>query len=124
MQSETKLDGSLIRLVRTIELDNTKKLEDLNLIFANYREEDEMYPLTTIEITKAQKKDQELKIYYKQTAKTQEKDMSYQLIENAKVLCKDDKLIIPASLQHWVVSWYHHYLQHPSYLHLEETMSL
>ena len=33
-------------------------------MFANHEEEDEIYLLTTIEIAKAQKKDQELKIYY------------------------------------------------------------
>ncbi len=44
-----------------LELD-TNKHEDLNLVFANHGEEDVTYPLTTIEIAKAQKKDQELKI--------------------------------------------------------------
>jgi hypothetical protein len=38
------------------------------------------------------------------------------------VLCKNDKPIIPASLQHRAVSWYHHYLQHPGHSRLEETM--
>jgi hypothetical protein len=105
-----------------VETDNTNKHEDLNLVFANHREEDEIYPLTIIEIAKAQNRDQNLKIYYKQNAKTPEKEMSFQLIENTKVLCKDDKLIIPASLQHMSVSWYHHYLQHPGHSRLEETM--
>ncbi len=67
-------------------------------MFATHGEEDEIYPLTIIEIAKAQKKDQNLKIYYTRNAKTPEKGMSFQLIENTKVLCKDDKLIIPASL--------------------------
>jgi hypothetical protein len=31
------------------------------------------------------------------------------------VLCKEDKIVIPASLQHRAVSWYHHYLQHPGH---------
>ncbi len=79
-------------------------------------------PLTIIKIAKAQNRDQNLKIYYKQNAKTPEKGMSFQLIENTKVLCKDDKLIIPASLQHRAVSWYHHYLQHPGHSRLKETM--
>ena len=48
--------------------------------------------------------------------------MRFQLIENTKVPCKKDKLIIPASLQHRAVSWYHHYLQHPGHSRLEETM--
>ena len=37
-------------------------------------------------------------------------------------MCKNDKLIIPASLQHRAVSWYHHYLQHPGHSRLEETI--
>ncbi len=48
--------------------------------------------------------------------------MSFQLNENTKVLCKEDKLIIPVSLQHRAVSWYHHYLQHPGHSRLEELL--
>jgi hypothetical protein len=55
MHSETKLDGSL-KIWYKLEVD-TNKHEDLNLVFTNYREEDEIYPLTTIEIAKAQQKD-------------------------------------------------------------------
>ncbi len=83
-------------------------------MFATHREEDKIYPLTIIEIAEAQKKDRSLKIYYEQNAKTPKKGMSFQLIENTKVLCKEDKMVIPASLQHRAGSWYHHYLQHPA----------
>ncbi len=38
------------------------------------------------------------------------------------MLCKNDKHIISASLQHRTVSWYHHYLQHPGHSRLKETM--
>ena len=38
------------------------------------------------------------------------------------MLCKDGKLVIPKSLQHRAVSWYHHYLQHPGNTRLEETL--
>jgi hypothetical protein len=48
--------------------------------------------------------------------------MSFQLIENTKVLCKEDKMVTPVSLHHMAVSWYHHYLQHPGHSPLEETM--
>jgi hypothetical protein len=82
-------------------------------VFATHGEENEIYPLTIIGITKAQKKDRNL---------TPEKGMSFQLFENTKVLRKDDKFIIPASLHHRSVSWYHHYLQHPGRSRLEETM--
>ncbi len=48
--------------------------------------------------------------------------MGLHLIEDTKVLCKNGKLMISTSLRHRAVSWYHHYLQHPGHLHLEETM--
>jgi hypothetical protein len=38
-----------------LELD-TNKQEDLNLMFANHRKEDELYALATIEIANAQKR--------------------------------------------------------------------
>jgi hypothetical protein len=38
---------------------DTNKHDDLNLVFANHGEEDEIYPLTTIGIAKAYKKDRE-----------------------------------------------------------------
>jgi hypothetical protein len=38
------------------------------------------------------------------------------------VLCKNDKLIIPASLRHRAVSWYHHYLQHTGHSCLKKKM--
>jgi hypothetical protein len=104
-----------------LEID-TNKLDDLNLVFANHGEEDDIYPLTTIKIAETQQKDQELKVDFKQNAKTPKEDICFQLIEDTKVLCKNDKLIIPASLRHRAVSWYHHYHQHPGHLHLKETM--
>ncbi len=101
----------------------TYKLEDLNFAFANHGEEEEIYPLTTIEILEAQRKDQELKVYYKKNARMPKKDMCLQLLEDTKVLCKIGKLVIPASLQHRAVAWYHHYLQHPGHSRLKETMT-
>jgi hypothetical protein len=43
---------------------DTNKHEDLNLVFANHGEEEEIYPLTTIEIKEAQRKDRELKVSF------------------------------------------------------------
>jgi hypothetical protein len=51
-----------------------------------------------------------------------QKDIGLHLIEDTKVLCKNGKVLIPTSLQHGAVSWYHHYLQHPGHTRLEETM--
>ena len=51
------------------------------------------------------------------------KDISFKIFLDTQVfLCKNDKLIIPTSLQHRAVSWYHHYLQHPGHSWLEEMM--
>jgi hypothetical protein len=50
------------------------------------------------------------------------KDIGLHLIEDTKVLCKNRKLIIPTSLRHRAVSWYHHYLRHLGHSRLEETM--
>jgi hypothetical protein len=47
-----------------LEID-TDKPKVLNSAFANHGEEDEIHSLTTIEIAEAQRKDQELKVYYK-----------------------------------------------------------
>jgi hypothetical protein len=80
-----------------LEID-TNNHQDLNFVFANHGEEDEIYPLTTIEIAEAQRKDQELKVHYKKNAKMLKKDICLQLVEDTKVLCKNGKLIIPVSL--------------------------
>ncbi len=48
------------------------------------------------------------------------KDICLQLVEDSKVLRKNGKLIIPSSLWHRAVAWYHHYLQHPGHLRLKE----
>jgi hypothetical protein len=120
LQSETKLDDSL-KHWRNLEID-TNIHKDLNFAFANHREEDEIYPFTTIEIAEAQCKDQELKVYYKKNVIMPKKDICLQLVEATIVLCKNGKLIIPTSLQHRAVAWYHHYLQHPGHSHLKETI--
>eukprot|EP00804_Cyclotella_cryptica_P007855 CCRYP_001438-RA/>CCRYP_001438-RA protein AED:0.10 eAED:0.10 QI:2589/-1/1/1/-1/1/1/166/750 len=88
--------------------------ESMNQVFANRNEEDSIYPLTTREIAEAQQEDKSLL----------NKGYSTHLIENIKVLCKDGKMVIPTSLQHRAVAWFHHYLQHPGTKRLEETLRL
>jgi hypothetical protein len=100
----------------------TNKHDNWNLVIAHHKEEEEVYPLTLRKIANAQRKDQELKAYFKKNAIIPHKDMGIQLIEDTKVLCKNGKVIIPTSLCQRAVKWYHHYLQHPGQLRLEETM--
>jgi hypothetical protein len=104
-----------------LEID-TDKHKNLNFAFANHGEEDKTYPLTTIEIAESQCKDQELKVYYKKKFYNAKKDVCLQLVEDTKVLCKNGKLIIAASIQHRAIAWYHHDLQHPGHSHFKETM--
>ncbi len=51
-----------------------------------------------------------------------QKDIDIHLIEDTKVLCKNEKVMIPTLLWHRAVGWYHHYLQHPGHSRLEEMM--
>ena len=92
-----------------ISHDNSSKKYtlDLNHAFANHSDEGDIYPLTVREISEEQIKDKDLQ-QQKVTTKFEET-----LIENTHVLCKEGNMIIPKSLQHCAVAWYHHYLQHP-----------
>ena len=67
----------------------TNKHDDWNFVFAHHKDEDEIYPLTMIEIAEAQHKDQELMVYFKKDAKMPQKDIGFHLIEDTKVPCKN-----------------------------------
>ena len=94
----------------------TKHNYSMNNVFANRSNEEEIYPLTIKEIAEAQKLDKQ----FKATALKEKYEST--LVENTKVFCKNGKPVIPRSLQHRAVSWYHHYLQHPGNTRLEETL--
>jgi hypothetical protein len=93
----------------------------MNQVFANRREEDEIYPLSVKEIVETQKADSKLKHFFKSNA-VLDKGLELQLIENKSCICHKGRLVIPKPLQSHAVMWYHHYLQHPGHTHLEETM--
>ncbi len=60
-----------------LEMDDTAEHEDqMNLVFANHGQEEDIYPLITIEIAEAQKKDRQIKIYFKKDAMSSKKDIS------------------------------------------------
>ena len=93
----------------------SKNVMDLNQAFTNCRSKEEIYPLTVSEIAEKQIKEKALQ---------QQRMMSkYEaiLIENTCVLCKNGKLVVPKTLQHKAVAWYHHYLCHPGNTRLEES---
>jgi hypothetical protein len=72
-------------------------------VFANSSKDDTIYRLTVPEIVGAQ----------------QDGNTLTKLINSAKVLCKDGKLVIPKNLQNSAVAWYQ---QHPGTTGLEETL--
>ncbi len=88
----------------------------MNNVFTNSSDKEEIYPLTAKEIAEAQERDR----HFKATALKEKYEKT--LIENTLVFCKNGKLVIPWSLQHRAVSWYHHYLQHPGNTRLKETI--
>jgi hypothetical protein len=105
----------------TQDLDEINPIE-MNQVFANCSEEEEIYPrLTVKEIVAAQKADPVLKHYFKRNA-VLEKGVEIQLVENESCICNKGRLVIPKPLQRRATIWYHHYLRHPGHTRLEETM--
>ncbi len=79
----------------------------MNKVFANHSEEDEIYPLTTVEIAAAQRADASLKHLFKHNAVI-DQGLEIKLIEDTTCVCKDGRLVIPKPLQVCAVEWYHH----------------
>jgi hypothetical protein len=100
--------------------DKTNMIQ-MNQVFTNRSEEDEIYPLTVKEVVEAQKANTKLKHLFKSNA-VLDKGQELQIIENESCICNKGRLVIPKPLQRRAVMWYHHYLQHPGHTHLEETM--
>ena len=94
---------------------------EMNQVFANRSEEDEIFPLTVKEIVEAQKADPILKHLFKSNA-VLSKGLELQLVETKGCICHEGKLVIPKQLQRRATIWYHHYLQHPEHTRLKETM--
>ncbi len=88
----------------------------MNLVFANRSKENVIYPLTVNEIVEAQ--------LSAPSIQKLASDMRYtmQLVKNKQVLCKGTAMVLPTALHQRVISWYHHYLQHPRSTCLEETL--
>jgi hypothetical protein len=62
---------------------------NLNLLFANHGDEGEIYPLTTIEIAEAQKKDR--RSMTSKMLKHQKRNIHFQVIQDTKVMYKNNK---------------------------------
>ena len=67
-------------------------------VFANRSKEEEIYPLTTVEIAEAQRADATYKHLFKHNAVI-DQGLEIKLIENTVCVCKDGQLVIPKPLQ-------------------------
>jgi hypothetical protein len=95
---------------------------NLNQVFANRSNEEEIFPLTTQEIAEAQKANGKLKHCFKHDMVV-DKRLEVILSDDTPTVCKDGRMIIPKPLQRRTVFWFHYYLQHPGHACLEETMN-
>ncbi len=77
-----------------LEID-THKPENLNFVFANHGEGEEIYPLTTIEIAEAQRKDQGLKVNYKRMLECQKRICVFSYLRIQKYSVKVANLSFP-----------------------------
>jgi hypothetical protein len=66
-------------------------------VFANCSEEEEIYPLTTVEISEAQQANASLKHHFKHIAVI-DQGLEIKLTENTTCVCKDGWLVIPKPL--------------------------
>ncbi len=65
----------------------------IDTVFTNCSEENDLYPLTTVEIAEAQKADAAYKDLFKHNAVI-DKGLEIKLIENTLCVCKDGRLVI------------------------------
>ncbi len=70
----------------------------MNEVFANRRDKDEIYPLTTEEITEAQRADASLTHLFKHNSVI-DQGLEIKLIENTTCVCKDGQLVIFSCVQ-------------------------
>ena len=72
---------------------------DINHLFANHSDEEDIYPPTVSEIAEEQRNDAALQ--------KQNKTCNYEetLVKDILVLCKKGKLVIPRIIQHKIVAW-------------------
>ena len=106
--------------------DNPSVQQQGKYLFANNSSTDEeIYPPTISEIAEAQSSHHLFSKYYKDNPfKGRNNKISPKVIDGIRVLTfETHRLVIPtAKMQNDVITWYHHYLQHPGENRLEETI--
>ena len=110
-------------------MDNPLTRHQVNHLLDNNSTADEdilIYPPTSSEITEAQHRHKMFSKSLKDKLfKGKDSKISPKVIDDIRVLPYEKKrLVIPtAKMQSKVILWYHHYLQHPGTIRLEETIA-
>ena len=123
-RSEDHSCYAILKLLNQMELcdDKTNNMT-INHVFAQRKEDSDIYPLTVAEIAAEQRRHKSLKPYFG-TTPVAKSEYEVRIVEDCEVLVKDGtRMVIPPKLQLRAVSWYHHYLQHPGHTRLEESLS-
>jgi hypothetical protein len=74
--------------------DKTNTIQ-LNEVFTNHSEDDEIYLLTISEIVDVQKADTKLKEFFKPNATLVDKGLELRIIEDQNCICNKGSLVIP-----------------------------
>ena len=107
-----------------------RDVSDISQIYVTLGdEEEEIYPPTIAEIAQEQRRSRAYKPYFKSKKSSKSKKtkldrrISLKVIDDTEILVRDnERLVIPNTLQHKILDWYHHYLLHPGETRLEETL--
>ena len=111
------------------EPSNSKECWSHSIFVQQMVDEDEIYPVTIGQIAEAQRKDSKLKRLFKKRDEKNFPHIRKTLLEGEVVLCYRKKendsprMVIPKSLQKQIITWFHHYLQHPGGERLYETLA-
>jgi hypothetical protein len=98
-------------------------------IFANMEgSEQEIYLVTVADIAQEQRRDRDLKAYFKRKFPKGQKanpKLSVKVIDEVEILVYENtQMVIPNSLRSNILDWYHHYLLHPGKTRLEEILKV
>jgi len=80
---------------------------EINHVFANHSEEDEIFPLTVKEIVEAKKKLNQFSKHLFKSNAVLSKGLELQPVENESCICHEGRLVLPKPMQWHATIWYH-----------------
>ena len=98
--------------------------DDLEECFGPTQFDENLFPLGTTIIAQVQWTNIQLRKWLKANLDKDDTKSIYKLekINSVKVVTKNGKIMVPSLLQTCIMNWYHHWLQHPGMMHMEQTL--